>query len=424
MSADLALGARTRAADATTERNRQLPAWPLVGLFAGFGLWWALGLGAFAVAIMATPMTVLLLCRGGLRFPRGFWLWVIFVAWAAAAALEVEGGLRYIGFGVRLAGYIGATIVFLYVYNSSRERLPDRTLVLTMVAFAATVVVGGWLGVLFPHVRLSTPFEMVLPGSVRSNSYVQALVRPSFAEIQTPYGSPVPFARPSAPFPYSNGWGCNMALLVPFATAAFGMVSRRGRIALGLLLAAALVPALATLNRGMYIAIAFGLAYAVIRYAMRGRLRPAVALATSAAVALSVAWASGVFDSLETRLQYSGTNTTRLLLYEEAFHGAFASPLFGNGSPRPSSILDISVGTQGALWSVMYSYGFVALACYLGWFVYAAVRSSPGRDGAELWTHVVVMVVLLTTWYYGYDGPELAVAMVASAIALRPGEPS
>jgi hypothetical protein len=399
-----------------------LPVWPLVLLFGGFGLWWALGLGSFAVAMVSAPMLILLLMRGNIAMPRGFLLWLLFIMWAGAAAVELDSGLRLIGFTMRITSYLGATIVFLYVFNMSRSRVPDRLIVYVLVLFAVTVVIGGWLGVIFPMARLSTLTQMVLPHSVANNALVRAIVNPSMAEVQKPFGSPVSFTRPSAPFTYTNAWGCNLALLVPFIAAGFSGASRRLKVGLLLLMVAAIVPAIATLNRGMYLAITFAVVYAAIHYARSGKVAPLAALVLAGATISVVVFTTGLADAVATRLRYSQSNVSRLATYREAFHGALASPLFGHGAPRPSTTLDVSVGTQGQLWNIMFSYGFVALAAYVAWFVYAVVRSRSWHTSTQLWMHVVLVTVLLTTFYYGYDGPQLAVAMVAAGVALRPPE--
>ncbi|MBW1279541.1 hypothetical protein, partial [Escherichia coli] len=69
------------------------------------------------------------------------------------------------------------------------------------------VIVGGYLGMLWPDVTLSFTIGRLLPQSILQNEYVSDLVFPPFAEIQTPYGADEPFLRPSAPFAYTNGWG-------------------------------------------------------------------------------------------------------------------------------------------------------------------------------------------------------------------------
>lgn len=407
----------------TAATTAQLPSWPLYLLFVGFPLWWVSGLAAFAVVITAVPMTILLIQRGQVELPKAFWIWIGFLIWASAAALELSSGSRLIGFSVRLSNYVGSSVVFLYIYNA-RETLTRTKILKCMIFLFAFVVFGGYLGVLIPHGSLTTPAESLLPNSIATNQYVQALVHPAFAEVQQPYGSPQTFYRPSAPFPYTNSWGCNVALLVPLVLAAFSVLRRRrSRAFLIALLVAACVPAFATLNRGMFLALGLVLGYVSIRLALRGRFVALLVILTSAGVGLVAAVSAGVLANLQARLHYSQTNVGRQTIYQEAFDGALKSPIFGNGAPKPSDTLSVSIGTQGQVWNVMFSYGFIALALFLGWFLVAAMLSSRARGLSGLWVHGTLAVCFVTFFYYGYDGIQLTVAMVAAAIALRPSDP-
>jgi O-antigen ligase len=273
---------------------------------------------------------------------------------------------------------------------------------------------------LVPRGSLSTPMQALLPLNIRTNEYVSALVHPSFAEVQRPYGSPRTFYRPSAPFPYTNSWGCNVALLVPLVVSAMLTFRRSaGRLVMAALLAAACLPAFATLNRGMFLALGLVLGYASLRLAFRGRLGPLAVVLGGAGVGIAVALATGVLARLQERLHYSQTNLGRQTIYREAFDGALNSPIFGHGAPQPSSTLDISIGTQGQVWNVMFSYGFVALAFFLGFFAVVVLQSWRARQQADLWVHATLFVAFATFFYYGYDGIQLTVAMSAAALALR-----
>jgi polysaccharide biosynthesis protein PslJ len=411
---------RVAAMPPTTDPLRELPAWPVGVLLVGFPVWWALGFSWLAVLGSALLMLVLLIARGRVELPPGFGIWAVFLVFAIGAAVELDGALRLVGFAVRIANYVGSTIVLLYVYNAGRALSPDK-LIGYVACYFATVATGGWLGVVVPHGTLPTIAEKVLPPAVRNNGLVSALVHPAFAEVQQPFGSPVSFARPSAPFPFTNSWGCNVALLVPLLIA--GLVSARTRRLRSLIIALmvyATVPAAATLNRGMFIAIGAALAYAAVLYALRGRVGAFLGLAAFGLGGYLLAASTGVIATLQARLQFSQSNAGRLEIYREAWRGAVASPLFGNGAPRPSDLLDISVGTQGQVWNLMFSYGFPALAGFVGFFVYAAARTFPIRTGAGPWLHVMMVIVVLTLVYYGYDGPQLSIAMVGAALALRP----
>jgi len=197
---------------------------------------------------------------------------------------------------------------------------------------------------------------------------------------------------------------------------------RRPRLRVSLLLAAA-YPALATGNRGMLLAIAIFLLYGIARLALRGVTGPLVTLLGVGVVATAVGLPAYVADTIAARQAYSSSNDTRSSVYAEAFQGALDSPLLGQGTPKASATLQVAVGTQGHVWNVMFSYGFIALAMFLGWFLLAAWGSRNAMGSARLWLHVAACVPLVTTFYYGYDGPQLAVAMVACAAALRAPAP-
>ncbi len=399
-------------------RAGELPAWPVFALFAGFPVWWVLGLSAFAVGISATIMVLLLAQRGRSAVPPAFGIWLLFLLWTFASALQLDAK-QLIGFGVRFFNLAGCGVLFVYIVNA-RERLNDRRVFVAISCFLAVTVLGGCLGVLVPSGSINTITERLLPASIASNSYVHALVHPTFTEAQHPYGSPVTFYRPSAPFPYTNSWGANMALLVPLAVGALTRLrTRRGRILLGTVLAIGLVPALATLNRGMYVGLAVAAVYVAISYAMRGRLVPLLTLVAATGAAVAVAAATGFLAELSQRLAYTESNTGRAAIYRESFDGALQSPLFGHGAPRPSETVDVAVGSQGQIWNLMFSYGFIALGLFVLWFAVAWWKGRRLSGPHAVWVRAALLVALVSFVFYGYDGPQLAVVMVAAALALR-----
>jgi hypothetical protein len=401
--------------------RRVLPAWPFFLLFAGYPVFWFLGLSAVAPLLCAVPMAVLLMLRGRIHLPRSFAIWIAFLICALASAVMVEGFGRSVGYATRIANYVAATVIFVYVFNSSRARLTDGLLLRGMCWYLGTIVVGGWLGVLRPEGQLTTLAARVLPASIADNEFVQALVRPRFAEVQQPYGSPIAFNRPSAPFPYTNAWGTNFTLLLFFALAmivAFRTVLAKVAV-VGLLLLA-VYPAVETGNRGMLLASGVLVVYGVLRLALRGVTGPLKALVMTMVLAALVGVPQRIAETIAARQEFSASNETRSSVYLEAFRGALESPILGQGTPKTVSNLDVAVGTQGHVWNVMFSYGFLALAFYVGWFLLAIWQSRNAVGSARLWLHVAACAPLITGFYYGYDGPQLAVAMVACAAAMRP----
>ncbi|WP_433477119.1 O-antigen ligase family protein [Spirillospora sp. CA-142024] len=408
-----------REAPPATPARKDLPAWPLGLLFIAFPVWWLLGLGAFAAPIAASVMALHLMLRGGTRVPPRFGLWVMFLVWMIAAGTQIDTFGRGVGFLFQFMNYGSATVVFVYAYNCSLKRLPIRRALGMVVVFWVWVVIGGFLGVLLPKVGLTTPFERILPDAIKSNDYVQALVHPQFAEIQQPWGAPKPYNRPRAPFPYTNSWGGHFALLFPFVVLYITQARMFTRLVLVGLMAASLIPAFATLNRGMFLAILAGVLYTAIRFLRRGHVRwPAMVIALVVIGGIA-ALLSGVGAGINSRTEYSSTNNDRLGLYTETFVRTLDSPVLGYGAPRPSENFVVSVGTQGEFWHLMFSYGFPGLVFFCAWIWWLALRTRGVRPDSLLWLHAVQVMASLMLFYYGLDQTELVLVFVAAALILR-----
>jgi O-antigen ligase len=409
----------TAPAGVRVRRTSALPSWPVVALFVAFPLWWALGLSSFICPILATPMALALAIRGRIHVPRGFGIWLLFILWMTASVFKVDDTNRLIGWAFRAVVYLSVTVLFLYVYNTPRQSLPVRRVALAMAAFWVAVVAGGYLGILFPEGGFSTVAENLMPGGLLANSYVRDLVHVDFAQRADPTRGLA--TRPQAPFVYTNVWGSNFALLLPFVFIALPRLRRRlPQLLLLLVLVASLVPAFLSLNRGLWLSLGVGLVYAAMRYALRGRVRAVAALLLLLGMALSLAVALPVQQLL--RESKNETTSTRLALYQETVRKAQASPLLGYGAPRPSEDISgstPSVGTQGQLWMVLFSHGFPGLAFFLGWYVWVLWRSARVMTGAQLWLHVVVLIAIVQLPYYGMLPTGLPVFMVAAAVVMR-----
>ncbi|TCP56499.1 hypothetical protein EV191_101442 [Tamaricihabitans halophyticus] len=400
--------------------RRPLPAWPVDALLWGFPLWWVLGMTPFIVVLLALVMAVLLIHRRGLRLVPGIAPWLAFVAWVIPCGLMLGSVLRVVGYGQRFANYLAIAVVLVYVVNA-RERITARRVVAGLTVVWLFVVFGGYLGTLFPEVRLTTPVGVLLPESLTNNEYVRDLVSPPFAEIQHPWGAAEPYERPAAPFPYANGWGSAMALLTPVAFAQYAMTtSNRVRLLIILGTAAIAVPAMASLNRGMFIGLAIAVGYVAARLALRGAILPFLAILSAAIASAVVFLSAGLLDELTERADY-GSNDGRAQLYLETIDRTLDSPVLGYGAPRPSQLLDISVGTQGHLWMLMFSYGFVGLGLFL-WFLYGAVlRTWRAPSTAQLWLHSVLIIPCALMFFYGIDTMQmLTVALVAVILLSDP----
>lgn len=404
---------------------RPLPVWPVAAAFAGFPLWWLLGLGDMSWPVFGIAMVYALARAGRARLPRGAGLWMLFLIWMTCSAIEIDQAVRLIGFFYRFLLYGAATIVFVYVYNA-RTALTERKVFGILTIFWLIVVVGGYAGIAFPVFVLRTPLSFVLPQSLLANSYVHDMAFRTLAQFNPePNAYVIAAPRPSAPFLYTNDWGSVYSLLTPVAVAYTAMVRRQRRF--WLLLAAlplSFIPAFLTLNRGMFLGLGVALVYVTLRAVLMGHGRIVLAVAAIAAIAGIAVTQLPVQARLEQRNSKVQTITDRSTLYQETFDRTLESPLFGYGAPRPSETTNLpSAGTQGQVWLVMFAHGFVGLGLFLGWLVLLFVRTVRRTDMVGLVCNTLILVALVEVFYYGMLGAGLVIIMAAGGLGMRRPEP-
>ena len=396
-----------------------LPAWPLVVMLVGFAVAWPLGLSAVAPLALAGVMAVLLVRSGRPAVLPGVAPLLLLTAWAGVCGLMVDSGGRLAGWALRVATLAGVAVVVVYVTNAP-ERLPRGRLVAALAGLWVTVVAGGWLALLAPDLTFTTPVGHLVPQGLLGNALVHDMLVPTMAEIQRPWGAPTPFARPAAPFPYANGWGAAIVLLTPVAAATMvGTRNRATRWAVSGLLLASVFPAVASSNRGMLLGLTVSAAYVGLRLAARRRVVPLLVLAGCAAVATVLGGRLGAFDRIAERQTYSSSTQGRASLYAETWQRTWESPLFGWGAPRPSVHHEVSVGTQGYLWSLMFSYGLVGLLLFATFLVGAILRTWWVADDQALLLHAVLVGAVAIVGFYGLDVMQWLTVGVVAALLLR-----
>ncbi|GAB3958793.1 hypothetical protein GCM10027614_76970 [Micromonospora vulcania] len=79
---------------------------------------------------------------------------------------------------------------------------------------------------------------------------------------------------------------------------------------------------------------------------------------------------------------------------------------------------EVPVGTQGQLWTVLFSHGVPALVCFLGWFVIIGLKSARARSAPGQWLAVVPVICLVQIPFYGMADPTITIAYVAAAAAM------
>ena len=397
--------------------------WPVLALFGGFPLWWALGLSSVICILFAVPMLAWLLARGRVRVPKGFGLWLAFLFWMLLSATQLDEARRWYAFSYRGVLYLSMTVMFVYVYNLPRSAMPTRRIVLALALFWAAVICFGFAALAAPTFQLTTPVSLLLPEQLASSPYAQDLFSPRLAQVQTFIGYAL--TRPAAPFTYTNEWGGAVGLLTPMALAALGLVrSYLVRNAIRLLLVASLVPIVISANRGLWVGLAAGLVYAAVRVALRGNARALVAIVGFLAVAAALVAFTPLDRYVGDRLAHQHSNERRESLSAQAVTGALERPLLGYGGPRESSETPNApdIGTHGQVYLVIFSHGVPGLVFFFGWWLWVLWISRRAATGPPLWCHVMLLIGVLEFLYYDMMPTQLHLMMVVAAVAWRDRE--
>ncbi|MGO1319449.1 MAG: O-antigen ligase family protein [Galactobacter sp.] len=388
-------------------------------MFAAYPLWWVLGLGSIAWIPLAFLMLILLLRSGHVEVPRGFGIWLAFLLLMVVSVVGIDSPGRYLGYLYRVLQYLSVTVVLVYVYNA-RVRLSVRHVLGLVTLFWLWAVIGGYASILFPAFSFRTPLGILLPAGLQNNEVVGEMVVRRLTQ-HNPDSWIAMDPRPSAPFLYTNQWGTVYSLCLSMVVAYMSLI-RRGPTFWLLTLAAvaSLVPALLTLNRGMFIGLGVAAAYLLWRFAWVGRWRAVAAFGLGGIAVFLATSALGVAHRLTERVGASSSTEDRADLYAETFQRTLQSPLFGYGAPRPSMTEGApSAGTQGHLWTVMFSYGFPALLCFVAALLWMAASTYRTAGNVGLLLHSVTLVIIVEMLYYGVLPNGLMLAFIATALLMR-----
>ncbi len=422
------------------------PAWPVTALLAGYPLWWALGLGDYIWILLAIPMAARLYAWSAagnrkIRVPPGFGLWLLFmvvvVIGAAALSAKAPGTLtspvsnRVISYGVRFVGYLGDTVLLLFVGNLTERELPRARLAWLLGLVALYTIAGGLLGALFSHLHFTSPLAAIVPNRLQAgNQILQAQLHPAFAQLQSVLGSS---GRPDAPFAYTNIWGNCVALLLPWLIARWWFHgTRRQRLIALAGSVIAVVPIIYSLDRGLWLGLIFALVYIAVRLAATGRLAVLGGLIAALAIAGILIGATPLQSMITSRLANGASDSRRGSLSVTSVQDALASPIIGFGDTRhqQGSVQSVSVGRSakcptcgngtiggnGQLWLLFVANGFVGAALYLGFFAYGVARFWRDRSPYGLAGVLVLLLMFIFMISYTATGSPLGSLMLSYAM--------
>jgi hypothetical protein len=413
------------------------PAWPIAALLVGYPVWWALGFGGLSVIVLAVPMAVVLWRRRPVKVPRGFGLWLLLLAGYMVSALMLAetppgtygelGPGRIAGYVMRLALYASILIMVLYLGNLTERELPQLRLVRMLGVLFVTTVAGGLLGVLFPAFAFTSPMELLLPGWISENSFVQNLIHPTAAQTQKVLGYASP--RPEAPFEWANAWGSNVSvLLVWFVVGWWVHGGPRQKVFVAVSLALAAVPIVYSLNRGLWIGLGLAVGYLIVR--VGGRTR--VALCGAVAAGALVFALSPLASLVSQRLDKPHSNDIRAFTVSATIAAAGHSPVIGFGNTRNATGNHRTIttgktqwcggcghpplGSDGQLWLLIITQGFTGAALYVAFFLGAIRRH--WRDRSPIGLAGVLVMGLVLLYMFVYDGLVTPLSLYLISFAL------
>ncbi|WP_433793432.1 hypothetical protein [Actinoplanes sp. CA-252034] len=431
-----------------TVKNRSLPSWPVAGILLLYPLWWALGLGVLIFPMTAAAMLFLLVRRrvAGrvLRLPPGFAWWVIFLAAVvvsiAALGADPPGTVperateRLVAVVYKLSMYASLTVLLVYAGNLTEAELSRRRLVRLLAGMFVLTVAGGLLGMVAGNFEFTSPVEWLLPSGVRNRGFVRSLVHPYAAQIMDLVGGEKP--RPAAPWGYTNTWGNNFCLLAPWLVVAAWWTRGAGKKLLAVLcLAVSVIPAVASLNRGLWIGVGLLVAYVAFRHVLAGRLWILVALPVAAAALTLAMVATPLGATVQARLDNGKSNGVRSFLIDKALDGFAGSPVIGYGGTRNTlggrnSITvgesagcercgNFTVGGNGQLWQLLYAHGTAGAAGYLGFFAYGLWRFRRDRSPIGIAGSAALVTSFSAMLWYNSLVTPLAFMVLAYALLWR-----
>jgi polysaccharide biosynthesis protein PslJ len=437
-------GQRSGQSSASRAAVRPLRPWPVLALFWGFPLWWALGLGVLIFPLLAVPMVWQLWRHGDVRVPPLFGWWLLFLAWQlwGLFTLYVNDPTLYVAgstvgrmpaWTLRVGSLAAVTVLAVFVWNLDSRVFGPRRLLNCLAWLCGVTIVGGYVGTAYPTLEFTGALEYIVPAGLREQAYVSSLIHPSVAQITDVLGFDAP--RPKAPFEYTNTWGNNLAvllvLLLPWAAAG----GPRRRAIAGVMAGLAVVPIILSLNRGVWLGLALVVVFLAATFARQRRPAAAIAVGATALLLGAALTLTPLGTTLAERATHGHSDVTRSNIAGGSLEVSLDSPVVGLGSARTANggsaslgagrspacpqCATVIYGSNGFLWTTLVTTGLVGAAIYVSWLGailwrtrrYTGILSSSAR--------AVVVLALFFSLFYDHFPSPMAIFWMAIVLLWR-----
>ncbi len=417
--------------------------WPFYLVCVWAPVWWAMGLMSLAFVVLA-PFMVWSLARHRRRLqfppPAVWWFGFLLVALLGLLALgrvapgtlpEARSG-QILAWLVDLVVFVTATLVMVWICSHDESSLPLRRLMHYFGVLGLWTVAGGYLGLIVPHLAFRSPTELLLRATVGPGPWLSLLDSPRAAQVQDVLGDATS-PRPAAPFPYTNSWGQMLSLLLVLGLAVWLTSENRWtRVRALLVVPVAAVPALLSLNRGLWIGVVVMVIWILVQLLRAGRLGAVVAGMCAVAVLAVALVLSPAGQLIEDRGANGHSDSIRAALAADAVTGAIASPVIGWGGMRqiqgsPQSIAIGSsencqqcgnrrIGSTGLLWYMMFAHGLLGAALYVT--ALASTLWRYRRDVTPTGVAASGVVVLSLVYMFTYTNSSIGLLTTLAAMAI------
>jgi hypothetical protein len=384
-----------------------------------------------------------------IKVPQGFALLALFLAWMTlsitmlwvrAPSTEPNNGLTpLLGFAFRAAWYFSIAIAALYVLNAARDRLTARRVVRMLAYLFVITVIGGYAGIFLSHVDFPSLLELFLPRSITHQEFYNAMFHPRLALQSDILGYEQP--RITAPYAYPNTWGNAFGVLLPFFVLGwFGEGAGWRKYVGPFILLASVVPAVDSLNRGLWVGLGLCFAWVVFRQVCAGRLRALLAALVLGAIGVTVLASTSLGGTIALRIANPHSNERRqdtaMTVISTTAH---TSPLLGFGSTRQmiGNFTSLAgggsancfqcaappLGTQGFMWGLIFMTGFVGAALFVGFLLWHVVINAVRAGPLALAVSTSLLGGIFYFFFYDSLDVPLLIIFVGLALSAREFEP-
>ena len=200
-------------------------------------------------------------------------------------------------------------------------------------------------------------------------------------------------------------------------------------------MAAALIPLVYSLNRGVWVGVGLTVIYLAVRLAARGRVGMLALVCAGLALVGVAVMATPLQGLITSRLQHQQSNSIRGSLSLAAIDDANAAPVTGYGDTRhqqgsASSIAvgpskncpscgQFPVGSNGQLYLLLVCNGWLGTLLFLGFFARLAWRYRRDRTPYGMAGVLVLLLSFLYMFAYVSVTAALEFTMVSAALLWR-----